>query len=1078
MVCWKCKSEMPEGLKYCGNCGVHMNRAVWFVQWLFSKKGLPVLIGVLVLALVIGGVAIWQGSAETAVTIDPEMGWYHPKEQNIVYYDESQSYGYVNNMVLVYFMSDATDEQIMEVVDSVEGEVVGVLPGIRQYQIEIAARSEEELEALRLELLRFDAVKNVVIDYVFAMETNGISIPDDPWKDYGKKGYSNSWDEENPGGTNWWVEATHLLSAWGYQEFFTPISVGIVDKGYDATHEDLKLTILNPDEANVDEHGTHVAGIMGATADNGKGITGVLKNAKLYCVDAYLGESRETSTGALLGAIDLCIYSGCRVVNDSNGFVYKYVRDHPERVESDARITAEGLIMLLDAYGPSFIVVQGAGNNSVIAAQYAGMYASITPEIAQSVLDEMLADGVKLETEITVEDIMNSFMVVGAVDIERNSGQYQLWRYSNYGDAITVCAPGVRILSTVPYGNGYDYKSGTSMAAPIVSGITAMVWSVDPDMSAGEVKYIITSTATSGVRPRVKADKGNYYMINAKAAVEKALEWTGDNYPSAEDLFDNTCWEEYDDRAEGGHYVALFQLDGTFQAVWEARRIYDEGTYQYDATNGYLTMEFASSEELRFKYSDGKFVVIDNRGIPVSGGHVIMELAPDHMEYFDEGPKPEPKFPEDSDLLHNLCWEQRDHSSYNRNYAALFHEDGTFWSFHYGSNSYDKGVYEYNSDTGYLTLAFALTGEIHRFGYTENFSGNGHFVMIDEDGDAIDAANLVLSLAQEQIYLFDDYSLETEPPETEPEPPYGEHPAELLGRWCAYERTDGTDYAWTVDFYEDGTGWVGWSEPGNGYTHEAYDVSWFAEDDGSGFYVTMRSPDDRWGTFLYATLNNRQLRLERNDGMTEDMIANVWYERDLDYKTWLERKSQFAVEYEGRHEYVLLEAPFLEGNSMTTYLWYDKLELDTWIAEGGGGYICDLAVYWDNLYVGFDTSMFLTNWGYEEDGRVFIQGTRLEDGRDVEYLIGEDGQLAMVLGGNVYTGEFTGIRYGEFVTQEIASDCVYLDHRGGETERVTRYELQKYLDSESNRGFTYITATYTAREDGVYITQIEIPYFP
>lgn len=42
MVCWKCKSEMPEGLKYCGNCGVHMNRAVWFVQWLFSKKGLPV----------------------------------------------------------------------------------------------------------------------------------------------------------------------------------------------------------------------------------------------------------------------------------------------------------------------------------------------------------------------------------------------------------------------------------------------------------------------------------------------------------------------------------------------------------------------------------------------------------------------------------------------------------------------------------------------------------------------------------------------------------------------------------------------------------------------------------------------------------------------------------------------------------------------------------------------------------------------------------------------------------------------------------------------------------------------------
>lgn len=56
MRCWKCKQDMPEGLKYCGNCGVHMNRAVHTIQWLFSKKGLPVLI--LLLALIAGGV-VW-----------------------------------------------------------------------------------------------------------------------------------------------------------------------------------------------------------------------------------------------------------------------------------------------------------------------------------------------------------------------------------------------------------------------------------------------------------------------------------------------------------------------------------------------------------------------------------------------------------------------------------------------------------------------------------------------------------------------------------------------------------------------------------------------------------------------------------------------------------------------------------------------------------------------------------------------------------------------------------------------------------------------------------------------------------
>lgn len=62
MRCWHCKSDMPDGLKYCGKCGVHMNRAVHLFNWLFSKKGLPVLI--LLIALIAGGI-IWAVAANT-----------------------------------------------------------------------------------------------------------------------------------------------------------------------------------------------------------------------------------------------------------------------------------------------------------------------------------------------------------------------------------------------------------------------------------------------------------------------------------------------------------------------------------------------------------------------------------------------------------------------------------------------------------------------------------------------------------------------------------------------------------------------------------------------------------------------------------------------------------------------------------------------------------------------------------------------------------------------------------------------------------------------------------------------------
>ena len=531
MICWKCKHEMPDGLKYCGHCGVRLNRVLHFLEWLFSRKGLPVLL--VILALLLGGLALWLIPKLTlpAINIDFDlnMGLYQPSDDDIVFTDDSKSHGYVSNMILIFFNRDATPERIGQIVAELDGEVVGIMPGVNQYQVKVTGRTEEELEELRQQLMSYDEVKHAVIDYVSTVE--GETVPNDPWTDPSGQNSEAVWNEDAPSGANWWPEATRVLSAWGYRDYFSNIKVGISDNGFDTAHEDLSITVINEALNNAEGHGTHVAGIIGATHDNGVGISGVLADVSLYGVDCFateLQDAQHITISSLLGGIDLCLSQGCRVVNMSAGLSYDYVAGNPQAVRDNARSTVEYLIMMLDYTQEDFLIVKSAGNAGVDAHDYNGYFCSIDEELVREVLGQMKADGVKLEKDITVEDVMNSFLVVGAVDYPDQG--YQLASFSNFGDSVTICAPGVHILSTVP--GDYDFKNGTSMAAPVVTGITAMVWSVDPTMSAAQVREILLSTATEQVAPVNAGDNGSYYMINAQAAVEKAIGILGSQDPT------------------------------------------------------------------------------------------------------------------------------------------------------------------------------------------------------------------------------------------------------------------------------------------------------------------------------------------------------------------------------------------------------------------------------------------------------------------------------------------------------------------------------------------------------------------
>lgn len=507
---------------------------------------------------------------------------YYPNEDNIVYENEEKSFGYVNNMLLVFFSNKATETQIAEIVSGIEGEVVGKIDGINQYQIQIEATTKENLEKICEALLKFDVVKNAIIDYVITTSIN--ENPNDPWKDTFQGVLGVDWNENEPSGTNWWFEATKISSAWENSDCFSNIKVGIVDNGYDTAHEDLNITVLNNDVNNYENHGTHVAGVIGATVNNNKGISGILKDVSLYGVDCYSTskqKKKNITVSSLYEGINLCIQNDCKVINMSSGIEYTD-KDETKKVSYEmAKYAANCIVYLLDSYNKDFLIVQSAGNgddwgNGVSAKDYNGWFSAIDEALVQELFDEYKEKGVKTEHQISVQDVMDSFMVVAAVDEKQKKGEYQLSSFSNYGDTVTVCAPGVNVFSTIKSGglNGsYGYMDGTSMAAPIVSGITALVWSIDQEMASGEVKQIITETATEKVLSRRKNDNGTYFMIDAKAAVEKAVEKMNIKSEQSPNKgqFDNS--KPLDGAVSfNGHYYMLYE--NSFN--WEEAKTYCE----------------------------------------------------------------------------------------------------------------------------------------------------------------------------------------------------------------------------------------------------------------------------------------------------------------------------------------------------------------------------------------------------------------------------------------------------------------------------------------------------------------------
>lgn len=250
--------------------------------------------------------------------------------------------------------------------------------------------------------------------------------------------------------------------AWDITMGSPNVVIAIIDSGIDLQHPDLRANLVQgynvlsqgqtpPQDDN--GHGTHAAGIAAAVADNGLGVAGTCPRCKLMPLKVLDANGSGTGFDVAL-AVVWAVDNGAQVINMSLG-----------GEESDP--TLERAVKYALARGVSVVVA--AGNESTDTP----MYPAALPGVIS----------------------------VGSVDSYRSRSSF-----SNFGNWISVVAPGSSILSTMPMGSvsmttrdgyrtEYDVMDGTSMAAPMVAGVVGLMRSRYPQLNPEQIKARLEGTA-------------------------------------------------------------------------------------------------------------------------------------------------------------------------------------------------------------------------------------------------------------------------------------------------------------------------------------------------------------------------------------------------------------------------------------------------------------------------------------------------------------------------------------------------------------------------------------------------------
>ena len=437
---------------------------------------------------------------------------------------------------------------------------------------------------------------------------------------------------------SWNLEVINAPEVWKYTKDAVPVKVGVMDSFADYKHKDLQMTSDNMkifggqtvDEfykffKDIDEegtwdnvfysylnHGTHVIGTIGAEINNDDDANGVSNNVDIYYANEW---TYDYEGGRLYGysstyefSYNLCslVLSGTKVINYSVGAC-------AGRTGYDINEYAvnymDSTFKKLEDAGYDFVFVKAAGNDDM-------------PADYDILVAYLKAGETSSKHTLVVGSIENTLVPSDGPD---GQACYNFSWFSNYGELVDVAAPGSDIYSTYSF-DKYGYMSGTSMATPHVTGVVALMYAANPDLTSEQVIEIVKNCAS------IYSVKYGYLcpVVDANLCVRKAIE--------LKDSKDNDDIES--NAPEGLGYVSGVVFDNTLETpaslctlvfTSENDEVYytttnTRGEYEIAVNPGIYSLEVLSDE----------YVYTVVYGIEVLDGETIYNPIVNLLESSDE----------------------------------------------------------------------------------------------------------------------------------------------------------------------------------------------------------------------------------------------------------------------------------------------------------------------------------------------------------------------------------------------------------------------------------------------------------